>query len=288
MSRMDHAAAHERIEELLLRPSELAALQVSGDPADVALRDHVAGCPACRDDLESWQRLRVAIADALPDEANAGQAAVEPIDMPSSLRTSVIASIRGTASERVASNEPASLAAPHAGSLPGPAGVASRWRRLAPWTALAAAIAVMLGFGSITIDQATQRAHAAADAAALTKLAVTVQDVLAAEHVIVPLQRADGSNAGSISWSRHDWVVLTSALPTPPDGQRYLCWLEDGGKSVAVGSMEFAGSTAYWAAALDDWQTWEIEDSTRFVVSLESGNPSMRTGDAILSADLGS
>jgi hypothetical protein len=281
---MDHAAAHERIEELLLRPAELAALHASGVPADVGLRDHVAGCPACREDLESWQRLGFAIADALPHASAAAIASVEPIDMLPSLRTSVIASIHGSGStEGSRSKRPVSIDRRiPSRDVPAPSG----WRRVAPWTALAAAIAVMLGFGAMTIDQATERAHASAEAAALTKLAETVRDVLAADHVIVPLQRADGTNAGSISWSRHDWVVLTSALSAPPAGQRYRCWLEDGSRSVAVGSMEFAGSTAYWAAALDDWQTWEIEDSTQFVVSLESGNPTSRTGDVVLSADL--
>jgi hypothetical protein len=286
---MDHAAAHERIEDLLLDPARLAALQTSGAPADVALREHVAGCPTCRADLEGWQRLGYAIADALPADAVAALAAVEPVEMPPSLRTSVLAAVQGSGG----AGAPVSIddrrrdgAARASDTRTG--GAPNRWRRLAPWTALAAAVAVMLGFGALTIDQATQRAHAAAEAAALPKLAATVQDVLATEHVIVPLQRTDGSNAGSISWSRHDWVVLTNALPAPPAGSTYRCWLEDGGKSVAVGEMEFAGSTAYWAANLDDWQTWEIGDTTKFVVSLEAGAPASRTGDVILSADLGS
>jgi hypothetical protein len=146
----------------------------------------------------------------------------------------------------------------------------------------------MIGFSAITIDQATQRARVAAEATALADLAATVQDVLAVDHKIVPLQRPDGSTAGSISWSRHDWVVLTSALSEPPSGQRYLCWLEDGSKSVAVGSMEFAGPTAYWAAALDDWQTWEIGPETRFVVTLEAAGAPARTGQPVLEASLGS
>jgi hypothetical protein len=281
MSAMDHAAAHERIEDLLLQPVRLAALQTSTDPTDVALREHVAGCQTCRADLETWQRLGFAIAEALPlggDPADAGAialAAVEPLELPPSMRTSVISAVRDEA--RAAT--PVLLRRRPDGRS---------WRRLAPWTALAAALAVMIGFSAITIDQATQRARVAAEATALADLAATVQDVLAVDHKIVPLQRPDGSTAGSISWSRHDWVVLTSALVEPPAGQRYLCWLEDGSKSVAVGSMEFAGPTAYWAAALDDWQTWEIGPETRFVVTLEAAGAPARTGQPVLEASLGS
>jgi hypothetical protein len=52
--------------------------------------------------------------------------------------------------------------------------------------------------------------------------------------------------------------------------------------------MDFSDGTAYWVATVDEWKTWEIGPTTQFVVSLESGSPPSRTGDAILSASLGS
>ena len=78
------------------------------------------------------------------------------------------------------------------------------------------------------------------------------------------------------------------SIAEPPSGQTYRCWLEDGDRSVAIGDMEFAGGTAYWVAAVDVWQTWEIGPATQFVVSLESGEPPARTGQIVLSADLNS
>ena len=37
--------------------------------------------------------------------------------------------------------------------------------------------------------------------------------------------------------------------------------------------MDFAGQTAYWVASVDEWATWEIGPTTRFVVTLGAGRP---------------
>jgi anti-sigma-K factor RskA len=147
---------------------------------------------------------------------------------------------------------------------------------------------VILGGSWITLDQARSRLDAEQEAAALSEVVATMDRVLAEEHAVVQLRAPDGSSAGSISWSRHDWVVLTSALAEPAAGQVYRCWLEDDNGSLPIGEMEFAGGTAYWVAAVDDWQTWEIGPTTRFVVSRETGDAPSRTGEIVLSADLNS
>src|SRR5262249_48241047 len=99
MNPMDHAAAHDRIEDLLLEPARLADLSTSPDPADVGLREHIAGCPACRADLESWRDLQQSIADALPTGASpsgeaAARASVLPVEPPPSLRAATLQAIR--------------------------------------------------------------------------------------------------------------------------------------------------------------------------------------------------
>jgi hypothetical protein len=149
-------------------------------------------------------------------------------------------------------------------------------------------VIVLVGATAFTVDQAARRAAADAEAASLARVVATLDTVLAADHRIVGLRRPDGTPGGSISWSRHDWVVLTGALARPAAGTHYQCWLEGGGRSVAVGTMDFAGNTAYWVATLDSWATWEIGPETQFVVSLEAGDAAVRAGDVILSADLGS
>jgi hypothetical protein len=163
-----------------------------------------------------------------------------------------------------------------------------RARRLAPWLGLAASLIVIVGASWITLDQVNLRATANAEATALTNVVAAVDRVLATDHKIVELRQPDGVSAGSISWSRHDWVVLTTALAEPPAEQRYKCWLEDTDRSVMVGEMEFAGGTAYWIRSLEEWATWEIGPETQFVVTLEAVDAQVRTGTPILSADLGS
>jgi hypothetical protein len=269
---MDHAAAHERIEDLLLEPARLAGLDASTEPDDLALREHVAGCPTCRADLDGWRALEHRLAEALPGSLGEATAAVEPIELPPSLRSRVAAAIAPAAAER--------------SSVPIEGRPRSRRSIGQSWLALAASLAVLVGAGLITVDQANRRAAAQAEAEALATLVAVVDGVLATEHRIVELRRPDGAAAGSISWSRHDWVVLTSALTRPAAGQQYRCWLEDGSRSVPVGVMDFTGGTAYWVATLDDWQTWEIGPTTQFVVSLEPADAQARTGPIVLSADL--
>ena len=277
MTPMDHAAAHERIEDLLLEPTRLAALADSTAPADVALRDHLAGCAACHADLEGWERVQRQLVDALPRSSSTARTAVEAIELPPSLRAQVISAARTTDPSRGTTDQSR-----------GPIAIArERSRRaVATWVGLAASLIVLAGAGVITVDQAARRSAAEADARALGSVVAAVDRMLAVDHRVVQLQTTTGQPAGTISWSRHDWVVLTTALERPPAGQEYLCWLESDGRSVPVGHMEFAGDTAFWVATLDEWQTWEIGPSTVFVVSLEPDDGATRTGPIVLQADL--
>jgi len=275
MTNMDHAAAHERIEDLLLDPARLAALASSTTPEDVALRVHVADCPSCRSDLVAWQDLQRWISASLPATLGAATAAVDPIELPPSLRAATIDAIRQPQPE---SRGVVRVLRP-ARSRP----------RFATWLGLAASIAVLAGAGLFTVDQVAQKNAAEADARAVTSAIAAVDRVLAEpQHRAVPLHTTTGAAAGSVSWSTHDFVVLTTALVPPPTGQRYRCWLEDGDHSVPIGWMFFAGQTAYWTGSLDEWATFQISPATKFVVTLEAAGSTDRTGQAVLSADLGS
>ncbi|HYK95155.1 MAG TPA: anti-sigma factor [Candidatus Dormibacteraeota bacterium] len=273
MTHMDHAAAHERIEDLLLEPARLAGLDASTTPADVALREHVAGCAACLADLDGWRAVERSVSEALPASESAARAAVQAIEVPPSLRAATIDAIRRP--------QPRSIVTPLRRARERP--------RLVAWLGLAASIVVLAGAGLITADQINQRNDAQAEARSLTTAIAAVDRVLAEPgHRAVALKTAGGAPAGSISWSSHDLVVLTTALMTPASGQRYRCWLENGGTSVAIGWMDFAGQTAYWIRSLDEWATFQIGPSTKFVVTLEPTGSTTRTGADVLSADLGS
>ena len=276
---LDHAAAHERIEDLLLEPARLAAFETSTAAEDLALHEHLDGCQACAADLDGWRRLQQAVRGSLPVDADAQARAeaIEPLELPPSLRARVLAAI-GDTDQR----EESQLGAPV------PISRARRGTRLGPWVGLAAGIALVAGAGAVTVDQLSQRAAAQATAQELEEALAVVDRMLATDHKVVQLRTTGGLPAGTISWSRHDWVVLSKELDPPQGDQEYLCWLETDGRNVPIGRMEFAGTTAYWVASLDEWQTWEIEDTTLFVVTLEPAGARERTGPAILEALLSS
>ena len=280
MSRMDHAAAHERIEDLLLEPVRLAAFARSTAPGDLALRDHLDGCPACRADLETWARLQAALGDALPGSAAEAGRAVERVDLPASLRARVISAVRSgegpIAPVAMAEERPR-----------------TQWRAqtILAGPGLAAALVVLAVGAGLLVDQAGKLAAAQADAQGLADAMAAVDRVLVEpQHRVVALSTPDGTAAGSISWTRHDLVVLTSALQAPNPGEVYRCWLSDDGTGWAIGKMYFTDGTAYWVGTLDQWASFEIGPTTMFRVSLEppGADPAKRSGPIVLEAALGS
>jgi anti-sigma-K factor RskA len=280
MSTMDHGTAHERIEELLLDPARLAALEDSAEPDDVALRDHLAGCPACQADLDGWARLQAAIGDALPGSMADATAAVHPVELPPSLRARVLASVRSASAE-------ASLA-----PVPMVAGQ-RRWAALAAprtaWLGLAAALVVLVVGAGVLVNQAARLSSAQEEAEGLSAAMAAVDRVLTEPgHRVVALTTPQGAAGGSISWTRHDLVVLSSTLPAPMPGEVYRCWLNSDGEGWAVGKMYFSGNTAYWVGSLDEWASFEIGPTTQFRVSLEppGADPSTRAGPIVLEASL--
>ncbi|MEO5704154.1 MAG: anti-sigma factor [Candidatus Limnocylindrales bacterium] len=275
MSAMDHGAAHERIEELVLEPIRLAALAESSEAPDIALREHIATCPACRADLAGWEQLQHRLSVALPGSVTAARDAVEPVELPPSLRAAVIAAAR-EADRAVA---PTSIVRARARLL----------RRPRPaWLGIAAAVAVFAGSGLLTFDLVNQRSAAEADARVLASTIAAIDRVLAApDHRVVPLLDPAGVASGSISWSSQDLVVLTTALEPPPADQEYLCWLEEPNGRSVIGKMYFAGRTAYWIGSLDEWATFRIGPDTRFSVTLSPIEGRRPYGPEVLSADLG-
>jgi len=282
MNPMDHGTAHERIEDLLLEPARLAGLGASRVPEDVALRDHLAGCPACQAELDGWARLQSAVGDALPGSISEATAAVDPLELPPSLRTRVLASVRSASAESSLAPIPMTSAR-------------RRWAGLAaPRTAflsLAAALVVLVVGAGVLVQQAARLGAAQDEAQGLTAAMAAVDRVLSAPaHRVVTLTTPAGAAGGSISWTRHDLVVLSTALTAPKPGEVYRCWLNSGGEGWAVGKMYFADGTAYWVGSLDGWASFEIGPTTQFRVSLEppGADPNIRSGPVVLEASLAS
>jgi hypothetical protein len=290
MTAMDHAAAHERIADLALEAGAPARLATSTEPADISLRAHLATCAACSSELAGWSDVQSLVAASLGPSALVAD--VVDAAPPTALRQRVLAASRDAADSRT-SNGGARL--PRAAETtktvvpfpPRRARAFGSFRRLPLGLAAALALVVTAGLVGVGIDRAGK---ADAERVALGTVVSTLDRVLATpQHRVVTLQTASGAAAGSVSWNRHDLVVLTTALAAPGPNQVYRCYLEDGANGHAIGVMSFAGSTAYWTGSLDEWASVEWAPNSQFVVALDdAANPSARPGPVILQADLGS
>jgi hypothetical protein len=300
MTALGHAEAHEQIADLALEPGALDRL---GSPDSDPLAAHVSTCRACQGEVRAWRETNRAVEAArgsgldrldLADIA-ADDSIHEPIGLPVGLRDAVLETIRDrpTTAGRIdrspeAAVEPQPIAygvgpiALQPQRRRGPGGIA---RRLLPLVAVLGIVAVGAG---LLVDQSARLDRARQQAAGLEALAATVDRVLVdPDHRVVSLRGADGTASGSISWSRHDIVVLAMALEPPPPDRVYRCWIERDGARSPVGQMWFSGDVAYWSGSLDEWATTSFDGGGTFGVSLEpvsgsAGNP------AVLVADLGS
>ena len=284
---MDHAEAHERIADLALDRAALQRLR-DGTPEVRAFLDHVAGCPACTADLRATRSLDRGLRDALAEVGDV--TAIAPINLPESLREAVLDAARrepapGASSSPMASTTPrASTAAPR------------RWALVllrlsgSQWAAALAAAVVIAVVGGLTGRALTPAPEGRPDASMVAAVATLDRVLAAPDHHLATLRTPAGTASGSVAWSSQDFVVLTSALSTPAPDQVYRCWLQWAGEWTAVGSMEFAGTTAYWAGSVGDWASLLGDPATRFVVTAEAPGPvgTAPAGAVLLQAAIGS
>jgi anti-sigma factor RsiW len=261
---MDHIEARQELLDRALEPARLGSLDGDTSPGSAELRAHLAACPACQADLAAWRGTLDALDQALgTDPAERGVPATslgalagpgDDVATPDGLRARTLA----------AAFTPTPLPV---GNVDPP----RRPVRRSTWLAIAAVLVVLLGGGAVIVDRTGQLDRAKADAAALAGVTATLDGILQDPgHQVAVLRTPAGTPAGSVSWSASDQsvVVLTTALEGPPAGQVYRCWIEQNGASVAVGEMQFSGSTAYWAGSLGSWGDG-LAPGGRFWVSLE-------------------
>jgi hypothetical protein len=289
---MDHAEAHERIADLAIEPGRLAALRSSPSRDDTELLAHVASCRTCQAELDAWSGVQELVAGSLArGDGPASRAAavhIEPIRVPDDLRARVLA-IPRTDRTATDSARPSAAGAIRARRLPIPR-IGLPGRPLQAMLGLAAVVVLVVG-ASILRDQANRLEAAQNEQRALSGVMAALDRLLTSpNHEVAVLRASNGAAAGSVSWSGHDIVVLTTALQPPPAGQVYRCWLREGDRRTPIGRMDFADGTAYWSGSLDDWATVSITSSSELGVSLEPREPAPGSsgGPAVLLADLGS
>jgi len=186
-----------------------------------AFEQHLPGCRDCQAEVSSLREAAALMAD---------DAALTP---PSSLRTSVLASI-----STVRPLPPEAGAEPRATAGTSPVVVPMRSRRRFRVAALAAAAAVLVAVG---IGAVFQPWHDDSPPIAGVTAADRVLAASDAKHFEVSFP--DGSSATVVrSISKRQAVLLTDNMPAPPKGKVYEVWLQDPtGHMAKAGLMPTAG-----------------------------------------------
>ena len=226
---------------------------MAGDtPTAQAVAGHLAGCPACTDELARLQRSAVLVRDTVRE-------------MPSpDLKARTLAAVRAEGVVRPLPLAPAGATAagsgvatapePQAGSRRAP--VSLDRRRLMPvlgWVATIAAavvlsvVAASYLVGSRVDDQLAAQSVAIKGLQEITTATLTVTAQPDAEHVALA-GVSDPELYGGLTYSpsTSELVVVASGLTQPAAGLEYRCWVEVDGKREKVGKMFFNQDLAFW------------------------------------------
>lgn len=254
---MEHADALERIEIAAAEPQGLERLMAGDTPDAAAMAGHLAGCPACVEQLARIRRtadIAREVIRAQPDPA---------------LRERTLAFVRAVGRDRsgaVATADGATAAAPGILSTPPtvppvaraiPVAIHARaaWRPRLAWVAgLAAAlvVATTLGFavgGGFGPRQGGDRSAEVSQLRGATAAAMRIAAQPDARHVALAASPGGGSAAGSLVFSpgSGELVVVATGLAPVAAGQEYGCWVEVDGQRRRLGRMYRAGDLWTWA-----------------------------------------
>jgi hypothetical protein len=254
---MDHDETREQLELAAVEPGGLDRLMAGDTATAQAVAAHVAGCPACADELARLQRAVPIIGATVrempsPDLKARTLAAIRSEGV---IRPLVVATAGAAAgvvvSDPVIPAEASPVAAPGAPPTP------LYRRRVVPvigWVAtIAAAVllsivgtALIVGNRADTQIAAHEQTIDALEEVSTTALAVNAQPD---EQHVALTGMSEPTTAGSLAFSPSttELVWLASGLTPPPAGYEYGCWVESGGTRQRIGKMFFSKDLAYWA-----------------------------------------
>jgi negative regulator of sigma E activity len=222
---------------------------MAGDtPTAQAVAGHLAGCPACTEELGRLQRSAALVRETVR--------ALPPAD----LRSRTLAAVRAEGVLRplpVVAAGPAIVPTPEPETRPASSPVPlDRRRRLVPvlgWVATVAAavtlsvVATSFLVGSRVDSQLAAQAVTIEGLQKVTNATLTVTAQPDAQRVALA-NPSDPDVYGGITYSPStaELVVVASGLTPPPGGQEYRCWVEIDGTRQRVGKMFFTGDLAFW------------------------------------------
>jgi hypothetical protein len=239
---MEHDATREQLELAAAEPGGLDRLMAGDTATAQAVAAHLAGCPACTDELARLERASRVIGQAVREQPSAD------------LRERTLARVRATGIRRVVPVGSGSSTTA-IGTISPPARVpvlAGRGRTALGWVAtIAAAVVVSVIATSVIVGGRVdeQLAAQAFEIGALERVTIATLDVTAqADARRVSLGGSEPTVAGSLvfSPSTSELVIVATGLIPPPEGQEYRCWVEQAGQRQGVGKMFFSDNLAYW------------------------------------------
>lgn len=234
---MDHAEVLDRLDAAFVGPGKLWSIDEDRTDEGVALRGHLAACPACRTEHEALLATAAALAAGAP----------ESLRPPDGARERMLDRVRelGTPRGGGRSATPAARIIPlrrrpRAGVLAGLA---------------AAAVIVLLIAGAALGRLVVPGGEAAQDEVTQLVAAASKMDAVLGQpdHRQARLATRSATDGGSVlvSADRHWLVVVSSALASPPQDHWYGCYLERDGQRYQLGWMQFAERLAYWAGPVE-------------------------------------
>lgn len=235
---MDHEETREQLELAAAEPGGLERLMAGDTATAQTVAAHLAGCPACADELARLERTARQVRDVVRQ--------LPPAD----LRERTLATVRAAGVQRgamVAPDHPAPAAIP---SYIG--GAARGGRAVLGWVAaIAAAVIISVAATTLIVDRRVDErvARQAATIEALEDVAAATLTVTAESDARrVALSASIPGLAGNLvfSPSTSELVVVATGLTPPPDGQEYRCWVEEADGRERVGKMFFSDGLAYW------------------------------------------
>ena len=246
---MDHDAVREQMELAAVEPDGLERLMAGDTPTAQAVAGHLAGCPACTDELARLQRSAVLVRDTVREMP------------PADLKARTLAAIRAEGVVRPLPLAAAGATAAGPALIPAPEPLQTpvsldRRRRLMPvlgWVATIAAavvlsvVAASYLVGSRVDDQLAAQSVAIKGLQEITTATLTVTAQPDAEHVALA-GVSDPELYGGLTYSpsTSELVVVASGLTQPAAGLEYRCWVEVDGKRERVGKMFFNQDLAFW------------------------------------------
>jgi hypothetical protein len=273
---MDHDETREQLELAAAEPGGLERLMAGDTATAQTVAAHLAGCPACADELARLGRAAPLIRGVVRQ--------LPPAD----LRERTLAAIRASGAPRGAGTS--TFTAPLT-PIPGrsaASGGRSATRTLGWVAAVAAAVVVSVVATTAYVDTRVDErlSGQAATIEALEEVTAATLEVTAeGDARRVALSSTDPGLFGTLvfSPSTSELVVVATGLTPPPEGQEYRCWVERADDRERVGLMFFSEGLAYWVGPVEAVEG--LSGDARFGVSLVDLDGSAESVD-VLAGDL--